>query len=77
MSGDLLHGGLLKAAFQKDIERDIQQLLMALLLLLAGRPPDTRTLDGRICVTTNFLALLPKVLIMERTGTIITFSRWN
>jgi hypothetical protein len=43
MGGNLLHGGLLEASLQKDIERDIQQLLMALLLLGEGRPPDTGT----------------------------------
>jgi hypothetical protein len=34
MGGDLLHRGQLEASFQEDIQRDIQQFLMALLLLL-------------------------------------------
>ena len=70
MGGDLLQGGLLEASFQKDIERDVQELLVTLLLLLAGRSPDAGS-QRQIGVIANFLALGRKVRIMERTGTII------
>jgi hypothetical protein len=55
MCGDLLHRGLLEASFQKYIERDIQELLMALLLLRACRSPDARAGDLQMCVIANFL----------------------
>jgi hypothetical protein len=70
MCGDLLHRGLLEASFQKYIERDVQELLMALLLLRSCRSSDARA-DRQICIIANFLALQRKVLIMERNSTII------
>ena len=69
--GDFLHGGLLEAPFQEDVERHVQKLLVALLLLLAGRSSHTRAGDLQIGVLSNFLALLRKESIMERSGTII------
>jgi hypothetical protein len=77
MCGDLLHRGLLEASFQKYIERDIQELLVALLLLRACRPPRARARDRQIGVIANFLALQRKALIMERAGTIIYNPRMN
>ena len=71
MCGDLLHRGLLEAPFQEDIERDVQEFLVALLLLRARRPPDARANQSQICGITNFLALQRKTRIMERDGTII------
>jgi len=61
---------LLEASFQKYIERDIQQFLVALLLLLACRSADARA-DRQIGVIANFLAPQRKESIMERTSTII------
>src|SRR5439155_1292771 len=75
MDGDFLHGGLLEAFFQKDVECRVQQLLVALLLLRSRRPPHARTFDVQIGRITNFLALQPKGLIMERAGTIISKTR--
>jgi hypothetical protein len=48
---------LLEALFQKNIERDVQQFLMALFLLRARRPPDARARERQIGVIANFLAL--------------------
>jgi hypothetical protein len=50
---------------------------VALLLLLAGGPPDAGTLTARFHVIANFLALPPKALIMERVSTIIAVTRQN
>jgi hypothetical protein len=61
---------LFEAPFQKDVERDVQEFLIALLLLSSCRPSYARA-DGLIGGFTNFLALQSKVRIMERTGTII------
>jgi hypothetical protein len=73
MGGDLLHGGLLEASFQEYVERDVQEFLVTLLLLLAGRSPDAGA-HRQIGVLANFLALGRKVRIMERTGTIIDWQ---
>jgi hypothetical protein len=62
---------LLEASFQKYIERDIQEFLMALLLLRACRSPDARASDRQIGATANFLALQREEFIMKRAGTII------
>jgi hypothetical protein len=70
MCGDLLHRGLLEASFQKYIERDVQELLMALLLLRRCRSSDARA-DRQIRIIANFLALQREVLVMERISTII------
>jgi hypothetical protein len=76
MCGDLLHRGLLEASFQKYIERDIQELLMALLLLRARRSADARA-DRQIGGIANFLALQRKAFIMERDSTIIWIGECN
>jgi hypothetical protein len=61
---------LLEASLQKYIERDVQELLMALLLLRECRSSDARA-DRQIGGIANFLALQRKVFIMERISTII------
>jgi hypothetical protein len=68
---------LLETSFQKDIECDVQELLVALLLLSACRPPGARAYNRQFCEVSNFLALQWKVFIMERTGTIIAPARRN
>lgn len=71
MDGDLLHRGLFEAFLQEDVECGVEQFLMALLLLGSCRPAHAGAFDLQIGRITNFLALQPKVLIMERAGTII------
>jgi hypothetical protein len=74
---DLLDGGLLETSFQKYIEGDVQELLVALLLLRACRPPGARARDRQFGGVSNFLALRRKLFIMERTSTIIALDRRN
>jgi hypothetical protein len=61
---------LLEASLQKYIERDVQELLMALLLLRECRSSDAGA-DRQIGGIANFLALQRKAFIMERISTII------
>jgi hypothetical protein len=61
---------LFEASFQKDVERNVQEFLIALLLLCPCRPSYARA-DGLLGGVANFLALQFKVRIMERVGTII------
>ena len=51
---DLLDGGLLETSFQKYIECGVQELLMALLLLVAGRPPRARARERQVCVNLRY-----------------------
>jgi hypothetical protein len=39
---------LLESAFQKKVERNGQEFLLAAMLFPAGRPPNTRTRDDQI-----------------------------
>ena len=52
---DFLHRGLLETSFQEDIESYVQQLLVTLLLLFAGRSAHTRPGDLQLCLITNSL----------------------